>query len=547
MRGPTWRPWRAAAVVAALTLCASLVLAAGPEPTGRPPAVASSSDVAAGCRDLRGGAMVACLHGNDTPPPGVSLFDRPTLAELEARTSLASANPRLRGLAQLEQATGVSATASPAVPCIGNGTSGKRIQAIYARALDQPDHYADLLASLRQWAAEADQAVWASAGPTGGGRHLRFVTDSSCQLDVDHVVLTPLGDDSFGQMRAELQLKGYTRSDRKYLVWVDAAAGICGLGEVYFDQRPGAENYNNSGPMYARVDAPCWQYAELHEIFHTLGAVQPDVPHPSANLHCTDEADVMCYDDDDDGPVAMTTICPPEHEALLDCGDDDYFSTDPPGGSYLASSWNTADSGFLQSDVAPRPSQLTLSGAASITYGGRASLAGRLSDERTGDGVAGEPVNLFARRAGASSDQAAGSVTSAADGKVGWTRSPTATTAYRASYPGSGTYGTANSARVTIGVRTRVTARRSASTVRAGQTLTVTGAVGPNHRGQRVYLQRLAGGRWRTVATTTLTSASGYRLRVRPSVRGRLSYRVLKSADRDHLSGTSQRLPVTVR
>jgi hypothetical protein len=68
-----------------------------------------------------------------------------------------------------------------------------------------------------------------------------------------------------------------------------------------------------------QVDTPCWQYAELHEILHDLGAVQPDAPTPSAAGHCTDEADVMCYDDGS-GPTVVTTVCPPEHEALVDCG-----------------------------------------------------------------------------------------------------------------------------------------------------------------------------------------------------------------------------------
>jgi hypothetical protein len=86
--------------------------------------------------------------------------------------------------------------------------------------------------------------------------------------------------------------------------------GICGLGEVYGDTRPGPDNRNNRGPMFARGDRPCWQYAELQEIFHTFGAVQPDAP-PSAAWHCTDEADVMCYDDDGPGPVVTTNVCPP--------------------------------------------------------------------------------------------------------------------------------------------------------------------------------------------------------------------------------------------
>jgi hypothetical protein len=60
--------------------------------------------------------------------------------------------------------------------------------------------------------------VWTSAGQTGGGKRMRFVTDPDCQLEVARVTLTPAGDDSFGVMRAELAAKGFNRTDRKYLV-----------------------------------------------------------------------------------------------------------------------------------------------------------------------------------------------------------------------------------------------------------------------------------------------------------------------------------------
>jgi hypothetical protein len=493
--------------------------------------------------------VVACLHGNDAPPQGVSLYERPTLQELEARSSLRSPDPRLRGLAGLEQATSPStAGADPAaVRCIGDGSSGNRIQAIYAHALGVPDRYEAVVTSLREWMAEADQAVWTSAGQTGGGKRLRLVTDNSCQLDIARVTLTPLGDDSFSQMRTELVAQGYNRSDRKYLVWVDAAVGICGLGEVYGDTRPGQDNRNNRGPSYARVDTPCWQYAELHEIFHNLGAVQRDAPHPSAAWHCTDEADVMCYDDDASGPTVMTVICTPEQEALLDCGDNDYFNTNPAAGNYLANHWNTANSSFLQDDDAPRPAQLSLTGAATITYGDQATLGSRLTDEQTTAGIEGEQVNLFARRAGTAGELGAGTATTNADGNAAFTPTPAATTTYRTSFPGSDTYGTASSPQVTISVRPTVTARLQASTVTKTQTIIVTGSVAPNHHGQRVYLQRQANGAWKGVATATLTNTSAYTLRATPPARGSFSYRVVKRADADHTSATSPTLTVTVR
>jgi hypothetical protein len=321
--------------------------------------------------------------------------------------------------------------------------------------------------------------------------------------------------------------------------------GICGLGEVYADQRPTSDNPNNTGPMYARVDAPCWHYAELHEVFHTLGAVQPDSPHHSAQRHCTDEADVMCYDDDASGPVTMTIICPPEHEVLLDCGHDDYFSTNPPAGSYLASHWNTATSSFLEPAAAARPAQLTLTGGGTLTYGGHASLSGRLVDQQTGTGLADQPVNLWARPATTSGWRSAGTATTGPEGTFRFAPAPVETTTYRASFAGSTSYGTADSAPVTVAVRPKVSARKSASSIRYGQSFTVTGTVSPNHRGQRVYLQRRVSGAWKTAATATLSSTSGYTLRVKPP-KGRLTYRVYKSADRDHAAAASANQAVTV-
>jgi hypothetical protein len=99
---------------------------------------------------------------------------------------------------------------------------------------------------------------------------------------------------------------------------------------------------------YARVDAPCWTSGHsvaAHELTHNLGGVQKTARNATRNGHCSDESDLMCYDDKSGTP--MRKICAPADEQLLDCRNDDYFNTRPAAGTYLARSWNTASSSFL--------------------------------------------------------------------------------------------------------------------------------------------------------------------------------------------------------
>ena len=236
---------------------------------------------------------------------------------------------------------------SPAgVPCVGDGTSGKRVQMIYAVASDQVDRYDSLVSTLNTIAGHMDAAVVASAAQTGGERHLRFVTNPDCTLNIAHVTLSATGDDNLTNTITELRAKGYNLSGRKYHAWVDANV-YCGIGQIWGDETPGATNTNNSSVSYARSDNTCWDYAELHEVFHGLGAVQLGAPNTSNGWHCVDEYDLMCYKDA--AGVTMRTPCPSNPNTILDCNHDDYFSTNPVPNSYLATHWNTADSPFLSS------------------------------------------------------------------------------------------------------------------------------------------------------------------------------------------------------
>jgi hypothetical protein len=281
------------------------------------------------------------------------------------------------------------AAATPGIACHGDGVSGPRVHALYAVPADRPDRYAAVVGSIRHWAAEMDAVFQASASETGGTRHIRFVTDRDCNLVVDHVRLSARSDDTFQNTINELALQGYNRSDRKYVVWMDATQ-LCGIGTYYLDDRATATNFNN-GPTgtpgsVARIDAGCWglgsrgQSVEAHELMHNLGAVLPSAPGSTVNGHCDDDSDRMCYAD---GSPLLTlrAVCGSSHEALFDCEHDDYYSTAPAVGSYLATHWNTAGSAFL-------------AGASNTSFVSVADVA--VPEPRLGTATVDVPVTLSA-------------------------------------------------------------------------------------------------------------------------------------------------------
>jgi cell division septation protein DedD len=282
-----------------------------------------------------------CTHGPDPAPQGVDVTEHRTIADLT------------------EPTTAGDALGAGGIWCSGTGTDGSRVQAVYAVASDRADRFADVAPLIAGWAAQMDSALNQSSAETGGDLHIRFVTTPDCALDVDKVVLSPTGDDTISNTITELRNQGFNQSGRKYLIWSDASV-YCGIAQVTSSDVAGATNPANGGPHYARVDTGCWgrsdHLSELHELMHTLGAVQQSAPHSTPGFHCSDEYDAMCYRDS--STVTMTYPCPTSHEWLLDCNHDDYFHTSPPSGSYLATHWNVATSVYLASGgtvVPPEP------------------------------------------------------------------------------------------------------------------------------------------------------------------------------------------------
>lgn len=235
-------------------------------------------------------------------------------------------------------------TTGPQVPvnCDGDGVSGNRVQVVYVRQSDRPDRTASVLGAVRR---EVEVANGVFTRSSDGRRALRVVTDGACAVAVPRLTVAPAQAASFAELTKAVRAAGLTRTDRKYLLYVDNGSG-CGIAEQVLDERPDGSNRSNAGNLIGAVYAPCWNGVLVaHELTHLFGGVQNGAPNSSGRGHCTDKQDVMCYADG--SGRAMTTPCPSGHAALLDCGRDDYFSVAPAAGSYLARAWNTAANSFL--------------------------------------------------------------------------------------------------------------------------------------------------------------------------------------------------------
>ncbi|MEJ3748165.1 hypothetical protein WEI85_33380 [Actinomycetes bacterium KLBMP 9797] len=293
----------------------------------------------AGLLQVKDVTPAMCTHGPDPAPAGLSV------------------NRRVQPIA------GTASAASALAVCEGDGTSGRRVEVLYVRG--STSRYAQYLETFRSLAAGVDVIFNESARETGGERHVRYVTENvngACRPVVRDVQIpdSALNANDWAPLLNAVKAAGYTRTDRKYLQFVDANV-YCGIGGFAGDTRKTDGNRSNSGPEYARADNGCWSAGvAAHELGHTLGAVNNNAPNASGQAHCTDEWDVMCYKD---GPnVVIQTKCTDRaHDQRLDCNHDDYYHTSPAAGSYLATNFNVADNLFLirgaGSGPGPEPNQ----------------------------------------------------------------------------------------------------------------------------------------------------------------------------------------------
>jgi hypothetical protein len=254
-----------------------------------------------------------------------------------------------------------------------------QFKVVYARPSDQPNRFDDFKDALQANVALIGRFLSAQSG---GLKAPRFDMGTSCgpqYVDVQSIVLPQSRlayVDDYWEVRAAVasRLNQTPGGARNVFILADtlspyAPDELSGVAVRYDDDSPGAGNASNEGGLSAIVWVPLgqaapaqdpsgfWPEGMLHEMAHTIGAVQWSAPHtthtpggPAFYGHCWDEWDVMCYQDGPAPAHALSYDCPNSPDVIgqeFDCNRDDYFNPAPAVGTYLSTHWNLFNSVFL--------------------------------------------------------------------------------------------------------------------------------------------------------------------------------------------------------
>ena len=204
------------------------------------------------------------------------------------------------------------------------------VHAVYVYPSDGANRFAQFAAMFQRDARRASDTLTSLYG-----RGLRFderlgADGATRYLDISVIksryTAARLGGDSqFSLVRDDLSRAGFTKSSKKYLVWLDAPSRLCGQSDSPMDRRRSAKNsaegrtvsaiyrYYDSGNEQGGFCSPV-----LHELSHAMGAVQPSAPHYTGG-HVNDNANDIL------GVIASAIPYDPAVGRFYDYGTDDYW------------------------------------------------------------------------------------------------------------------------------------------------------------------------------------------------------------------------------
>lgn len=218
-----------------------------------------------------------------------------------------------------------------------------RIQILYV--YDQEDRLETLLPEIKREMLLADSVLVYTSSLRNKPLHLKFNVDENCQPIIEKIHWPGAGELAMGEFLYNLYVRK-AAPVTKFLVFVETY-NYAGFGSLEGDDKK-LENLNqtNSGFAVVSANSISW-YVILHEIFHTLGAVNSSAPNSDKNAHCYIQQDVMCY-------WNFWPVVEKCDIILLDCTGDNYFNPNPMPFSYLSQHWNTADSVYLTESTYPK-------------------------------------------------------------------------------------------------------------------------------------------------------------------------------------------------
>jgi Fibronectin type III domain len=199
-------------------------------------------------------------------------------------------------------------------------------------------------------------------------------------------------------------------------------------------------------------------------------------------------------------------------------------------------------------------SQLSNGRSALIKYGSAIVVSTRLTDARTHAAIGATHVTLYSRAGTTGAYTAVKTLTTSATGAASLRVQPTTKHQYEWRFAGTTTHKAITSSVQTVSVTQAVSiAARPTKTVHT-KSIKLYGTVRPAATGQRVYLQHLVGGTWKTVAGSAKLvrqklpngkTAVGYVFTIHEKAKGHYTFRVIRKATTHNAAGASAALKLT--
>jgi DNA-binding beta-propeller fold protein YncE len=312
----------------------------------------------------RPGQPTAFVHGDTAPVP--SRYEDFSAAELNA----VSEKDFEKAVAE-EGDSGEEGGGSPShelAPICH--TSGRRIVPVFthrpgSKAAMPVEAIRDTIRFMNWKVADRSSQM------SGGKRVVQLPVDCDEEGEISvYEVTTESGTLSSISQTVPGQLFGRPSGEQavKYMVFDTESSHKMGnvLGIAEFRNDSGKDEGNSSATTSSVAisygygngeDAQVLAVTPLHELLHTLGAVQgsagggPLPPYSNNTAHCIDGLDIMCYVDgggeyegqkySDDRCLASEGY-DNEFNDPIDCGGDTYFNAAPEAGTWLGEYWDLA-------------------------------------------------------------------------------------------------------------------------------------------------------------------------------------------------------------